>query len=66
MAVAAQVGAPEHERVAANVSFLVEEARLEAFDEAVNDLGRRNAGRLEFNYTGPLPAYSFVELPTEG
>lgn len=66
LAVAAQVGAPDHERVAANVSFLVEESRLDAFDEAVDDLGRRNAGRLNFNYTGPLPAYSFVELPTGG
>ena len=48
------------------MSFLVEESRLDAFDEAVDDLGRRNAGRLNFNYTGPLPAYSFVELPTGG
>lgn len=65
-ALASVIGEPEHERVAANVSFLVEEARIPAFDDAVEELGRRNAGRLTFKYTGPLPPYSFVELPAPG
>jgi Gas vesicle synthesis protein GvpL/GvpF len=63
LAVAVQVGEPDHEHVAANVSFLVEDAQIPAFDQAVDALGRQNAGRLTFKYTGPLPPYSFVELP---
>ncbi len=65
LAVAAEVDQLEHERVAANVSFLVEEAQIPAFDRAVDELGARNAGRLRFKYTGPLPAYSFVQLPVQ-
>ncbi|TMM19404.1 MAG: GvpL/GvpF family gas vesicle protein [Actinobacteria bacterium] len=66
LAVAVQVGEPDHEHVAANVSFLVEDAQIPAFDQAVDALGRQNAGRLTFKYTGPLPPYSFVELPAHG
>ena len=66
LAVAVVVGEREHERVAANISFLVEEHAIPSFDSAVDDLGRRNDGRLTFRYTGPLPAYSFVELPGGG
>lgn len=66
LAVALAVGEPEHEYVAANVSFLVEDVRIGAFDRAVNELGAGNAGRLHFKYTGPLPPYSFVELPVQG
>jgi hypothetical protein len=65
LAVAIDVGSPGHERVAAQVAFLVEAARLEEFDAVVDDLGRRNQGRLRFKYTGPLPAYSFVRLPAQ-
>jgi hypothetical protein len=66
LAVAVQVGEPDHEHVAANVSFLVEEAQIPAFDQAVDALGRQNAGRMTFKCTGPLPPYSFVELPAHG
>jgi hypothetical protein len=63
LAVAVEVNEPEYERVAANVAFLVEQAQMPTFDRAVDELGDRNAGRLTFKYTGPLPPYSFVELP---
>lgn len=63
LAVAVDVGEPQHERVAAQLAFLVEQARIGEFDAAVDELGRRNDGRMTFKYTGPLPAYSFVELP---
>ena len=38
--------------------FLIE--RLH--DEAVFALGEAQAGRLVFNYVGPLPPYSFINL----
>jgi hypothetical protein len=63
LALATEVGPVEHERVVASVSFLVEDERLEEFDEAVNELGRVLHERVRFKYTGPLPAYSFVQLP---
>jgi hypothetical protein len=66
LAVAVSVGEPEHERVAANLSFLVEEAQIPLFDRAVSELGRQNLGRMTFKYTGPLAPYSFVELPVHG
>ena len=66
LAIAVEIEPPEHERVAANISFLVESSRIADFDAAVDELGRRNAGRLTFRYTGPLPAYSFVRLPEQG
>jgi Gas vesicle synthesis protein GvpL/GvpF len=43
-------------------SFLVDRARVKAFDDAMNDLARRHDGRLHFKYVGPLPPHSFVSL----
>jgi signal transduction histidine kinase len=63
LAVASDVGPVEHERIVASISFLVDGHELDAFDEAVNELGRLTHDRMRFKYTGPLPAYSFVELP---
>jgi hypothetical protein len=45
-----------------NAAFLVERAREREFDEAVFALGEAQAGRLVFNYVGPLPPYSFINL----
>jgi vacuolar-type H+-ATPase subunit I/STV1 len=49
-----------------NAAFLVPADSLDAFDEAVDEVGRRHGGRLRFRYFGPLPPYSFsaVELGT--
>jgi hypothetical protein len=63
LALATEVGPVEHERVVASVSFLVDSEQMGEFDEAVNELGRVLHERIRFKYTGPLPAYSFVELP---
>ena len=43
-------------------SFLVERGRIAAFDEAMDDLARREDGRIDFKYVGPLPPHSFVSL----
>jgi hypothetical protein len=61
-AVAVRVGEPMHERMAVNASFLVERAGTPRFDRAVDEIGRREAGRIRFRVTGPLPPHSFVEL----
>ncbi|MGH2936863.1 MAG: GvpL/GvpF family gas vesicle protein [Solirubrobacterales bacterium] len=61
-AVAVRVGEPIHERMAVNASFLVERSGLPEFDRVVDAIGRREAGRIRFKVTGPLPPHSFVEL----
>jgi hypothetical protein len=45
-----------------NAAFLVERDQEEEFDGAVYGLGAAQAGRLIFNYVGPLPPYSFINL----
>lgn len=48
-----------------NAAFLVERAREEEFDGAVAALAEAHPGRLVFNYVGPLPPYSFINLAFE-
>lgn len=64
LAVAVEAGESGIERVAFNGSFLVERDRIPEFDARVDQIGRAQAGRLRFKYTGPLPPHSFVELAT--
>lgn len=45
-----------------NSAFLVERAREKEFDDAVAALAEAHAARLTFNYVGPLPPYSFINL----
>jgi len=45
-----------------NASILVERSRESEFDAAVYALGDAHVGRLIFNYVGPLPPYSFINL----
>lgn len=59
---AVDVGAPAHERVVVNVSFLVERERVEAFDELLDSVAADQAGRMRFKLTGPRAPHSFVEL----
>ncbi len=60
-----ETGEPLHERMAVNASFLVERTRVEAFDDALEQLGAEQAGRIRFKYAGPLPPHSFVQLSVE-
>jgi hypothetical protein len=61
-AIAIQAGETAHERMALNASFLVERDGLQRFDDAVDELGEKQEGRIRIKYTGPLPPHSFVEL----
>jgi len=45
-----------------NASFLVDKDQISAFDRAVQWLGELHADRLKFQYVGPLPPYSFVNI----
>jgi len=59
---AVDVAAPAHERVVVTASFLVERARLDAFDALLEAVARDQAGRIRFKLTGPRAPHSFVEL----
>ena len=61
-ALAVEVGEPNHERVVAQASFLVERSRLDAFNAGVDRVAEGYGGKMRFKYTGPLPPHSFVEL----
>ena len=65
LCLAISVSDPAHEQVACDAAFLVEEERMPEFDRAVDELGRLGDGRIRFTYTGPHPAYNFVELPAQ-
>lgn len=45
-----------------NAAFLVERAREEAFDRAVEELAREMGKRMTFQCFGPLPPYDFANI----
>jgi len=45
-----------------NASFLVDKDQITAFDRQMQWLGELHAERLTFQYVGPLPPYSFVNI----
>jgi hypothetical protein len=65
-ALAVEVGQAIHERMAVNASFLVEQDRIGAFDQTLDEIAAENGERLRFKCVGPLPPHSFVELTVEG
>lgn len=45
-----------------NASYLVEKQQIPAFEAQLNALEQAQAGRLIFQYSGPLPPYNFVSI----
>ena len=56
------MGSPITEMMFVNASFLVDRQELEHFDEAVWSATEAFRAFARFDYAGPLPAYSFVDL----
>lgn len=44
-----------------DAAFLVETARVDEFEDRVEQVGKHNSGRLRVRLVGPSPAYDFVE-----
>ncbi|MCA0170427.1 GvpL/GvpF family gas vesicle protein [Bacillus sp. RAR_GA_16] len=59
---AAKVNDPLGEKMLLNASFLIDRDREEAFDQKVNDAHEKWKDKVDFNYTGPWPAYNFVNI----
>jgi hypothetical protein len=64
-AAAAALRSPAGEDTAADAAFLVTDRRLPDFEQAVDALGERWAGRVRLRMVGPLAPYDFVPLPPE-
>ncbi|XVQ15053.1 GvpL/GvpF family gas vesicle protein [Spirillospora sp. CA-255316] len=59
-AVAVTPRRPAGDETAADVAFLVTKRERDRFEQAVEDLGRRWAGRIRLRLLGPLAPYDFV------
>jgi len=62
LAVDLELHRPLTDMMILNTSFLVNRDQIELFDALVQHLGEIHADRLVFQYIGPLPAYSFVNI----
>jgi hypothetical protein len=62
LAVAVDVDDEPIEHQVLRASFLVDRARVETFDEAMDEIAGQQAGRIRFKYVGPLAPHSFVSL----
>ncbi|NHC41971.1 GvpL/GvpF family gas vesicle protein [Bacillus sp. MM2020_1] len=49
-------------KILLNAAFLVDREKEEAFDQLVNDLFEIWKEKVEFKYSGPWPAYNFVNI----
>jgi hypothetical protein len=61
-AVASRSNKPIGDNMIMNAAFLVERSRAEAFDKAIDALGKQLEGKLLFKYSGPWPPYNFVNI----
>ncbi|MEW4284639.1 GvpL/GvpF family gas vesicle protein [Priestia koreensis] len=62
LAEAAKTNDPIGEKMLLNASFLIDRDKEGAFDEMVNEIYEKWEGKLEFKYSGPWPAYNFVNI----
>ncbi|MGP4061216.1 GvpL/GvpF family gas vesicle protein [Halobacillus litoralis] len=50
------------EKMLLNGAYLIDKGQEEAFDERVNQLHERWKDYVDFKYTGPWPAYNFINI----
>ncbi|PPA70841.1 GvpL/GvpF family gas vesicle protein [Jeotgalibacillus proteolyticus] len=62
LSVAAKTNDPIGEKMLLNAAFLVDREKEQEFDEKVNEIHEDWKDRVEFNYSGPWPAYNFVNI----
>jgi hypothetical protein len=59
---AAAVNDPISETMLLNASFLIDKEKEAEFDEMINEAHERWKEYTDFNYTGPWPAYNFINI----
>ncbi|MCA1065575.1 GvpL/GvpF family gas vesicle protein [Rossellomorea sp. AcN35-11] len=58
----AKVNDPSSEKMLLNASFLIDREQEETFDQKVNEAHEKWKDKVEFHYSGPWPAYNFVNI----
>lgn len=58
----AKANDPSSERMLLNAAFLIDRDKEKEFDELVNKAHEAWKGKADFNYSGPWPAYNFVNI----
>lgn len=61
-ATAATSNETQGEKILLNASFLVDREKEEQFDELVNERHDQWKDKVDFQYTGPWPAYNFINI----
>ncbi|MFC4403364.1 GvpL/GvpF family gas vesicle protein [Gracilibacillus xinjiangensis] len=59
---ASKVNDPVGEKMLLNASFLVDREKETEFDQLVNDAHEKWKDKVDFQYSGPWPAYNFVNI----
>lgn len=59
---ASKVNDPIGEKMLLNAAYLIDRGTEEAFDQKVNELHDKWNDKVDFNYTGPWPAYNFINI----
>jgi hypothetical protein len=62
LAEASKANDPIGEKMLLNASFLVDRDKEAAFDQKVNEMYDKWEDKVEFSYSGPWPAYNFVNI----
>lgn len=62
LAVAERLNDPIGEKMLLNAAYLIDRDQEAAFDQKVNELHDKWQDKVEFKYTGPWPAYNFVNI----
>ncbi|MEG9296209.1 GvpL/GvpF family gas vesicle protein [Mangrovibacillus sp. Mu-81] len=59
---AAKANEPSSETMLLNAAFLVDRDKEELFDQKVNEAHEKWKDKVDFHYSGPWPAYNFVNI----
>ncbi|WP_026694728.1 GvpL/GvpF family gas vesicle protein [Peribacillus kribbensis] len=62
LAEASKTNDPTSEKMLLNAAFLVERNKESEFDQKINELYEKWKDKVEFNYSGPWPAYNFINI----
>jgi hypothetical protein len=62
LAEASKINDPIGEKMLLNSSFLLDRDKEAAFDKKVNEIHEKWKKKIEFNYSGPWPAYNFINI----
>jgi hypothetical protein len=59
---AAKINEPISETMLLNASFLIDRSKEAEFDQKVNEAHEKWKDKLHFKYSGPWPAYNFINI----